>query len=291
MLLDAIKARTCDTFDGLTYSNVARYCPDADKTILGQLAHQRQNVRLTKPKLPTHLSPPALPTTASSPTDVPSNQFFIMVYPLSRLYTGDTGCFPVRSHSVNQYIMIAFHADGNLILQQAFKSNSDCHCIATYNAIMTHLAARGLLVDLQILSNKASAAYKEAIIFKWNAKFQLVPPDMHCQNRAECAIHMFKDHLLAILAGIDSAFTPYRWDLLLPQAELTLNLLRQATLNPRISAWIFFQGPFDINKTPLGLVGFHVLIHAKPATRPSCDFRTKPGFFIGPLLDSYRFFK
>jgi hypothetical protein len=36
--LDAVKAGNCDTFDGLTYSNVARYCPDSDETILGHLA-------------------------------------------------------------------------------------------------------------------------------------------------------------------------------------------------------------------------------------------------------------
>jgi hypothetical protein len=176
MQLDAIKAGKCDTFDGLTYSSVARYCPKANKTILEHLAQQHPNVRLTKPKLPTPLSPSALPTTAPSPTDVPSNQVFVMVYPLSRLYTDATGRFPVRSHLENQYIMIAFHTDGSLILQQAFKSKSNCHCIAAYNANMTRLAARGLLADIQKLDNKASAAYKEAITFQWNAKFHLVPP-------------------------------------------------------------------------------------------------------------------
>jgi hypothetical protein len=35
MWLDAIKAGNCDTFNGLTYSNVARYCPNSNKTILG----------------------------------------------------------------------------------------------------------------------------------------------------------------------------------------------------------------------------------------------------------------
>jgi hypothetical protein len=187
--------------------------------------------------------------------------------------------------------MIAFHADGNFILQQVFKTKSDRHRIAAYNSIMTRLAARGLSVDLQILDNEASAAYKEAITFKWNAKFQLVPPDMHRRNRAERAICTFKDHFLAILAGVDAAFPPYLWDLLLPQAELTLNLLWQSTLNPRISAWEFFQGPFDFNKTPLGPVGCRVLIHAKPATRRSWDFRAKNGFYIGPAMDSYRCFK
>jgi hypothetical protein len=152
---------------------------------------------------------------------------------------------------------------------------------------MTHLAARGLSVDLQILDNKASTAYKEAITFKWKATFQLVPPVMHCHNRAEQAIRTFKDHFLAILSGVDAVFPPYLWDLLLPQAELTLNLLRQSTLNPGISAWEFFQGPFDFNKMPLGPVGCRVLIHAKPATRRSLDFRAKNGFYIGPAMDSY----
>ena len=48
--LDAIKAGNCNSFDGLTYSNVARYCQDSNETILGHLAQQRQNVKLTKTK-------------------------------------------------------------------------------------------------------------------------------------------------------------------------------------------------------------------------------------------------
>jgi hypothetical protein len=75
--------------------------------------------------------------------------------------------------------MIAYHSDGNLILQQAFKSRSDTHCIVAYNSIMTRLVAQGLSVDLQILDNKTSAAYKQAITFTWQAEFQLVLPDTH----------------------------------------------------------------------------------------------------------------
>ncbi len=90
---------------------------------------------------------------------------------------------------------------------------------------------------------------------------------------------------------MDPSFPSYVWDLLFPQAELTLNLLRQSALNPRILAWEFFQGPFDFNKTLLGPVGCHVLIHAKPVTRHSWDFRAKEGFYIGPALDSYHCFK
>jgi hypothetical protein len=114
---------------------------------------------------------------------------------------------------------------------------------------------------------------------------------MHCQNRAERAIRALKDHFLTILAGINSTFPSYLWDFLLPQAKLALNLLHQAMLNPRINTWGFFQGPFDFNMTPLGLVGCCVLIHAKPATGQPWDFHAKPGFYIGPALDSYCCFK
>ncbi len=112
--LNALKASNCDSFDGLTCSNVVRYCPDSDKTILGHLAQQRQNVKLTKPK---SSAPPALPPPSQPPTtvDLPSHQVFIKVHPLSRLYTDGTGCFPVKARSGNQYVLIAFHAVGNFI--------------------------------------------------------------------------------------------------------------------------------------------------------------------------------
>jgi hypothetical protein len=71
---------------------------------------------------------------------------------------------------------------------------------------------------------------------------------MHCCNQAERTTRTFKDHFLAILAGVDSAFPPYLWDLLLLQAKLTLNLLRQATLNPQISTWDFFNGHLTSSK-------------------------------------------
>jgi hypothetical protein len=48
---------------------------------------------------------------------------------------------------------------------------------------------------------------------------------MHRCNTNEHAIWTFKVHFIAILAGIDTAFPTNRWDLLLPHADLTVNLL------------------------------------------------------------------
>jgi hypothetical protein len=82
------------------------------------------------------------------------------------------------------------------------------------------------------------------------------------------------------------------WRVLIQQFHLlTLNLLQQLTLYPQISAWNFFQGPFNLNKMPLGPVGCCVLIHAKPESCRSWDFHAKNGFYSGPALESYRCFK
>jgi hypothetical protein len=55
--LDTIKAGNCTTFDGLTYSNMARYCPNSDETILGHLAQQYQILGRPSPDCshPCHL--------------------------------------------------------------------------------------------------------------------------------------------------------------------------------------------------------------------------------------------
>jgi hypothetical protein len=134
--LDAIKAGNCDTFDGLTYSNVARYCPDLDETILGHLAQTRQNVRSSKP--PTVTRPLSAP---QPPPDNNEKEIFIKTYPLNKLFSDDTGWFPVRARSGNQYIMIAYHTAGNLILQQAFTIKAEKHRIPAFNNIMTRLTA------------------------------------------------------------------------------------------------------------------------------------------------------
>jgi hypothetical protein len=102
-------------------------------------------------------------------------------------------------------------------------------------------------------------------------------------------IRHFKNHFLSILAGVNAAFPPYLRDLLLSQAKPTVNLLRQATINPKISAWQYFNGPFDFNKTPIAPVGCRVLIHAKPAMCKSWDYSAKQGFYVGPALDHYRY--
>ena len=97
---------------------------------------------------------------------------------------------------------------------------------------MQRLSDHKLNVELQILDNEASTYYKRVINKKWNTNDHLVPPKTHRRNASERAIHTFKAHFIAILAGVAHDLPRNLWDLLLPQTEVTLKSLRQATLNP-----------------------------------------------------------
>ncbi len=68
---------------------------------------------------------------------------------------------------------------------------------------------------------------------------------------------------------------------------MTLNFLRQATLNPKISAYEFLEGPFNYDATSLGPLGFRIIAHLKPDARNSWDFHGKNGWSIGVSLEYY----
>ena len=79
---------------------------------------------------------------------------------------------------------------------------------------------------------------------------QMVPPDTHRRNFAERAIQTFKNHFIAILAGIDPRFPIFIWCKSLPQAVLTLNLMRPSNIAPKVSAYAYLHGQFDYDAMP-----------------------------------------
>jgi hypothetical protein len=63
------------------------------------------------------------------------------------------------------------------------------------------------------------------------------------------AILTFKEHFVARFSLVDPDFPLHLWDRLLPQSELTLNLLRTSRQHPQLSAEAHFHGMVDYNKT------------------------------------------
>ena len=177
--------------------------------------------------------------------------------------------------------MVACHCDANAIMAVPFKSHKEKDHMVAYNTIMQRLKDRNMLVHLKILDNEASKEYKTIIKEKWYIKYQLVPSNIHRQNAAERAIQTFKAHLLSILAGVADDLPRRHWDQLLPQAELTLNILRQAKIKPELSAWTYMMGALNYDATTLGPLGCPLMIHKKTSNRKSWDFRSKERWSVG----------
>ena len=99
--LKATKAGNFKSWPGLTLQNASKYCPSTIETLKGHMNQTQQHVRSTKPKTPKTPTPsPSL--SVSSQTEKPSNELHICIENISKLYTNDTGRFPVRSRAGNQ---------------------------------------------------------------------------------------------------------------------------------------------------------------------------------------------
>jgi hypothetical protein len=116
----------------------------------------------------------------------------------------------------------------------------------------------------------------------------MVPPDTHWQNLAEQAIQTFKSHFLAILEEVDTSFPMTLWDRLVPQVVLTLNLLRQAKADPKMSAYEFVHGKMDYNKMPLAPLGCAVQMHESTNRQKTWDAHSLNGWYLGTSPKHYR---
>jgi hypothetical protein len=74
------------------------------------------------------------------------------------------------------------------------------------------------------------------------------------------------------------------WDRLLPQAEITLNLLRTSRLHPQLSAAAHYHGLVDYNKTAFAPPGFKIIAHEKPGKRRTWATHGQHGYSLGPAI-------
>jgi hypothetical protein len=118
--------------------------------------------------------------------------------------------------------------------------------------------------------------------------YQLVPPHCHHRNTAESAIRTFKEHFVAGLSSVEPAFPLHLWDRFLPQAEITLNLLRTSRLHPQLSAAAYFHSLVDYNKTAFAPPGCKIIAHEKPVKRRTWAPHGQHGYSLGPAMHHYR---
>jgi hypothetical protein len=117
---------------------------------------------------------------------------------------------------------------------------------------------------------------------------QLVLPHCHRRNAAERAIRTFKENFVAGISSVDPSFPLHLWDRLLPQSEITLNLLRTSRLHPQLSAAAHFHGLMDYNKTAFAPPGCNIIAHKKPGKQRKWEPHGQHGYSLGPAMHHYR---
>ena len=117
---------------------------------------------------------------------------------------------------------------------------------------------------------------------------QLVPPNDNRRNHAERAIQTFKAHFISILCGVADNFPISLWCRLLPQAEMTLNLLRPSRTTPNVSAYAHLFHQHDYNQHPLAPLGMAVEMHLVPDIRETFAPHSASGFNVGTSFEHYR---
>jgi hypothetical protein len=78
------------------------------------------------------------------------------------------------------------------------------------------------------------------------------------------------------------------WDRLLPQAEITLNLLRTSRLHPQLSAAAHYHGLLDYNKTAFAPPGCKIIAHERPGNRGTWAPHGQHGYSLVPAMHHYR---
>jgi hypothetical protein len=263
-LLQAVKNGHLVTWPGLTEEAINTHLKLTPATAMGHMNQIRHNIRSTS-KTPTTAAIDDVPATNTN-LGTKTHLVHAVLVDQGQLYTDLTGKFRLRSSKGNSYVMVCYVYDCNYVKVVPMKSHSASKWIKAYDHIHQELTAKGFKPKLQTLDNEASAALKH--FFTTNdVEFQLVPPHCHRRNAAERDIQTFKEHFVAGISYVDPSFPLHLWDRLLPQAEITLNLLRTSRLHPQLSAAAQFHGLVNYNKTSFAPPGCKIIAHAKAAKR------------------------
>jgi hypothetical protein len=289
---------------GLTKTLLKKYRPDLEATTMGHLDNKRKNIQSTKPapnddwtligkkgkpqreQAPDTADQDAFP---NQDTNKSHHCYLATTEPRNLVFSDQTGRFPIPSSAGNNYLLIAYDYDSNNILLRPIK-NRTAECLTeAIQDIHETLTRGGCQPQFHRMDNECPQLTK-AFFKQQGVQYQLAPPGDHRTNAAERAIRTAKGHLKAGWWSMDKEFPMHLWDKTIPQAELTLNLLRGSRINPKLSAWEQLHGRYDFNATPIAPPGVRVLAHARTGDRGTWATHAFNAWYVGPALDHYRCF-
>ena len=291
-LYKALKLNYITNIPGVTAAAFQKYAPFSTATVKGHLDQTRKNIRSTKKEQDdTETEQEIFPMQLTTGENTTANFCYTTIFePTGKVYSDQTGNFQYVSSKGNNSLVIMYDYDSNAILAEPISNRKAATILSATKKLHDILRRKGHGPQLHILDNECSDIMK-AYFNNSKIAYQLAAPGQHRTNAAERAIRTFKNHFIAGLCSTDNEFPIHLWDRLLPQALITINLLRGSRINPKHSAWSQLFGPYDFNKEPIAPPGIRVLVHVKPENRATWAPHADDGWYIGPANEHYRCYR
>ena len=122
-----------------------------------------------------------------------------------KIYTDQTGKFPITSCRGNKYILIMYVYDANAILASPLKSIPDSHILEDYTKQVEQLTHREYRPRVHWLDNQASASLNKYNKQKY-IDYRFVTPHIHRVNAAERSIMTWKYRFIARISITETRF-------------------------------------------------------------------------------------
>jgi hypothetical protein len=219
--IKAIDAGFYATWPLLTSKAVQKHFPESDETAKGHMRRVKSGVRSTKAQVE---APPEIQQAEAHLAELrrKHRDIYVAVQENTEMiHTDQTGKFPVVSSRGHKYIMVLVEIDSNYIAMEPMRSREMAEIIKVYETMMHRLKSAGIQPKKQILDNEAPQAYLDAI-----------------EAQGLDWVQTAKGHIIANFLGCDESFPSREWHRLLPQIEMTLNMLRPS------NAWLQIPAEF-----------------------------------------------
>jgi hypothetical protein len=304
--VQAVAAGYLNNFPRITAKLITQNPPNTIATAYGHLDQTRQGQHSTSPQATLTTTTPLIPNPLSHQPSPPpsadtittnldlhdpnfndSSNAFLRVIPISQTNHSDlTGRLPVRSRKGNEYILVSV-LNGYIHMEPMPNKQASSYVNAFTNTI-EFFESHNATVSYQRLDNETSLLLEKYLKRK-NITLQYVPPNTHRANKAERAIRDARSHIISSYVTTHTDFPLNLWDEILPQIEISLNLLRPHHPDPTKSAYEGLYGTkYDFLAHPIAPVGTLVVVHEKPTQRASWAPHGLKGFYLGPSLKHYR---
>ena len=150
----AINNKHYSSWPGLDATAVAKYFPESDEMCKQHGCKIKSGLRSTKKLVATEIFDEVSIETKEKEKVVYAKEYNFHSKLDCKIYSDQTGKFPVTSFCGNKYIMVLFELDSNSILSEPTRNRTAGEMIRSYQKWIDRLREKGIQPKLHLLDNE-----------------------------------------------------------------------------------------------------------------------------------------